>query len=492
MPRGRQRNLLSLILLLTFSGLSASLDRSYAQNVGLPVHEFQADPQWEGFRNRLLPKKLPIVKQDFGYRESHFANGSGPGEIGGLVQRSSLPAYYAKAIPKLTLNDKLSASGKLAVTHAEGGSAAMIGWFHQSSRGWRTPNSAGFRIDGNGGKYWLFYEYGTRSHQTGGGGAFEGERYQTTPTKPFPADGTVHTWALNYDPEENDGHGVLNFRVDDKDWLPVPLPPGHKEDGAEFDRFGIWNVQAPGDILEFYIDDMIVNGERYEFASDPNWIGSGNTDEFEERIIRPFHDIGYSRSLHAGGSPGEIGGTIFRDEQPAYYAAKTELLNLDRELFASGKISLTHATSDSGVFFGWFDSTTKRNKEDPEHQSRQKNYLAILIEGPSRIGHYFRPAYSTSTGSGLFAGPDTYGGVEPPVIAPDGEPHAWSMHYNPSGAEGSGSITVTFDGLRQTLALRPGDKQAGAVFDRFGFFNLQSGGHYVLAFVDDLQYTSHR
>ncbi len=68
----------------------------------------------------------------------------------------------------------------------------MIGWFNENRRGWRTPNSLAFRIDGNGGKFWMFYEYGTRNWRTGGGGAFEGEQYQTTPTPPFPADGKPH------------------------------------------------------------------------------------------------------------------------------------------------------------------------------------------------------------------------------------------------------------------------------------------------------------
>jgi hypothetical protein len=373
------------------------------------LHGFETDPQWEGFRNRLLPAKLPRVEQSFGHRNSNFAGGAAAGEIGGTIQRATVPATYAREIPKLTLRDKLSASGKLAVTGAEGGSGALVGWFNQNSRGWRTPNSLGFRIDGNGGKYWLFYEYGTRRHETGGSGAFEGDRYQTTKTKPFRADGTVHEWKLDYDPDENEGHGVLTFTVDGKTWEPVKLPPGHKESGAEFDRFGIWNVQIPGAPLEHYLDDLVVNGQKFEFGSDPGWVGVGNDVKTEERMLRPFHDFGFSKSRHAGGELGEIGGIIFRDEKPAYYAAQIEPLNLDMELRASGKVALLAAASDSGTQFGWFDAESKSGKHDSEYQSRQKNYLSIMVEGPSRIGHYFRPAYSTQTGSGLLAGPETYG-----------------------------------------------------------------------------------
>lgn len=487
-----RRPILQLLFTALLCGCAIVLSSANAgaQSLAQQPFDFRADPNWEGFRNRLLPAKLPKIEQNFGYRTTNHAGGTLAGEIGGVIQRASIPATYARAIPKLTLDDRLTASGKFVVNQAEGGSGAMVGWFRHDSRGWRTPNSLGFRIDGNGGKYWLFYEYGTRHHQTGGGGAFEGDRYQTTQTKPFPAGNTVHEFALDYDPAANEGHGVLTFTIDGKTWEQVKLPPGHQEDGAEFDRFGIWNVQIPGAPLELYLDDLVVNGEKLDFTNEPKWIGSGNHVRTEERMLRPFHDFGFTNTNNAGGETGEIGGTIFRDEKPSYYAAKTERLSLDNELRASGKISLNAAASDSGVMFGWFDSESKRNKEDAEYVSRQKNYLALVVEGPSRVGHWFRPAYSSKQGTGLQAGPETYGGKEPPVIPPDGKPHEWSMHYNPRGAGGNGSITVTFDESTQTLELRPGDRATGAAFDRFGFFNLQAGGHYVQIYVDDLQFTA--
>ena len=51
-----------------------------------------------------------------------------------------------------------------------------------------------------------------------------------------------------------------------------------------------------------------------------------------------------------------------------------------------------------------------------------------MIEGPSRIGHYFRPGYWTSTGAG--------GAAESgPIIRPDGQPHDWSIEYDPEAGE---------------------------------------------------------
>ena len=76
-----------------------------------------------------------------------------------------------------------------------------------------------------------------------------------------------------------------------------------------------------------------------------------------------------------------------------------------------------------------------------------------------------------------------------PIIRPDGTIHSWSLHYLPRAANGQGQITVTFDGPDQTLALTAKQRKTGAVFDRFGLFNFQSGGQYVEVSLDDLTYT---
>jgi len=87
----------------------------------------------------------------------------------------------------------------------------------------------------------------------------------------------------------------------------------------------------------------------------------------------------------------------------AFYGGKVGRLILDDALQASGKLSLVKASSDSGAYVGWFDSETKRANDMPEHQQRQKNYLGVLIEGPSRVGHYFRPGYANAQGKGATA-----------------------------------------------------------------------------------------
>jgi len=452
--------------------------------------DFATAPRWDEFRNRLLPEQLPIVRQDFGFQISNRAGGRSAGEIGGTIERSTTKASYARSIPELTLNDRLSAAGRLSVTLAGGSSGVMFGWFNHSSRGWRTPNSLAFRIDGNGDKFWLFYEYGTTSGRTGGGGAFEGERYQTTPTAPFPADGRSHEWSLDYDPSAEDGRGQISFRIDDRKYV-LPLALGHKDEGAHFDRFGFWNVQIEGNSMDVFIDDLVVNGQPWEFEDDPGWEEVGNSGEFTESVIRPHHDFGYSQTNFAGGeTPGEIGGIVFRDERPAFYAATVEPSTLDDELVASGKIALLEAASDSGVYLGWFSADSKKANETPEHEARQKNFLAVMIEGPSRVGHYFRPAYATAAGKGSTSGPNTATGSVPPVIHPDGSVHTWWIRYSPRGNGGGGRITVRLDDETFTQDLLPEHRGGPTKFDRFGLFNVQSGGHHVRLYIDDLSVSS--
>ena len=151
-------------------------------------------------------------------------------------------------------------------------------------------------------------------------------------------------------------------------------------------------------------------------------------------------------------------------------------------MFASGTLAFCTAGSDSGVYLGWFDSASKTNKVLPEHKAAEQNILAVLIEGPSRIGHYFRPAFQDRAGarSTPKAGP---------IIRPDRRFHSRSPHYLPRAADGQGQITVTFDGHVQTLTLTPKQRADGAVFDRFGLFNLQEGGQDVEVYLDDLTYT---
>src|SRR5258705_5801520 len=170
----------SLVALLLIPLLSAAPNESKNQK----SLDFSTDPSWDQFRNRLIPNPPPKTKQDFGYRTTNKAGGAKAGEIGGRAQRAAIPASYAKIIDTKTLNDKISASGKFSVTWDDNGNGILFGFFNSNSKGWRASNSMLFRLDGNGMKYWVLYEYGTQHWLAGGAGCFEGDAYHTTQTKP--------------------------------------------------------------------------------------------------------------------------------------------------------------------------------------------------------------------------------------------------------------------------------------------------------------------
>lgn len=436
---------------------------------------------WDGFRNQLQPDAWPTTRQDFGWQATRRAGGREAGELGGWVSRSLTPARYVRGLERpLTLEAPFRASGRLAVTRAEGASGALCGWRNATSRGWRTPNSLAFRVDGNGGNYWLFYEYGTRSGFTGGGGAFAGDRYQTTPTPPFLADGTEHIWQLAYEPRA-DGTGTLEFVIDDRRYA-LTVPAEHRADGVSLDEFGLWNPEVTGSGLELWIDDLVVDGQPWSFDRDPGWRAVGNRAELIERIVRPFHQFGLAPSETGGTSGDVIGGIIWRDERPAYFGARVSGLSLDTPLAAAGTIRFLRAGADSGVYLGFFHAATKQSQARPEHEAHQANYLAILLEGPSRVGHFFRPGYGTRTGGGRNA-------ETGPVLRPDGVTHRWRLEYDPAGADKRGEITVALDDFRQAMPLDVGARAVGASFDRFGLFNLQSGGWHVEIYLSDLEFT---
>src|SRR5205085_3521735 len=106
------------------------------------------------------------------------------------------------------------------------------------------------------------------------------------------------------------------------------------------------------------------------------------------------------------------------------------------------------------------------------------------IEGPSSEGFFFYPVYRNH-------GNTSKAGVKgAPRIYPDGKSHDWSLTYDPSAANGNGSITVTLDDRTCTLDLEQPVKSSGVSLDRFGICTPWIDGNSVTAYFDDLEYTS--
>lgn len=155
------------------------------------TEDFSQDPQWDHYQNRIIGTQMPVVIQDFGWQRTNHT-GSGPGEIGGRVENSRKQAYYAMPLGKpLTFNDRISASGKLAVKHIGLRGVAYIGFFNSQRHTWRVWNSLAIRIweEHDLGQVmfdWMSADWRARGAET------------AIMLKP---DGAVHTWSFEYDPD---------------------------------------------------------------------------------------------------------------------------------------------------------------------------------------------------------------------------------------------------------------------------------------------------
>lgn len=469
--------------------------------------DFASDPGWEGVKNRLQPNAPPRKRQDFGYRTSGRAGGE-PGEIGGVVWRSLRPAFYAKALKPLTLEDRLSASGKLALSQAtaiqgyQTGSDLFVGFFNGAEQGWRPPNFLGFRLTGSNDPDGAYVEvsYGTARWEADGAFVNASGGVQAKNVRDLEArallriapDGASHAWSIAYDPKAEGGRGAMTFTFDGAVTV-LPLRPEHRAHGAAFDRFGLFNCRLAGNALTAFFDDIAVNGTEERFARDPGWEGKGNRDSFDDPLGYGMQDFGYSRATaHAGGKPGEIGGRFWLVEEPELsgaFGAPTGGLTLRDRLEAGGRIAMPAFSTDSAVLFGWYNS---RERGWPP-----RDFVGVFMETFTPVGPYLAPLYGTSTAeSGRTAeGKRTKSGWDaggPEILfSPDGRGHTWRILYDPDGSEGDGLLTVQLDGRRAALKLKPGDKAKGAVLDRFGILNgFGANGKYAEVYWDDVTYTA--
>ncbi|HYR57940.1 MAG TPA: hypothetical protein VEO95_04900, partial [Chthoniobacteraceae bacterium] len=179
----------------------------------------------------------------------------------------------------------------------------------------------------------------------------------------------------------------------------------------------------------------------------------------------------------AGGSAGEIGGSVWRSTF-ASYADRVGPFSLEQPLVARGRVAFTGADPDSGVSLGWFNSVAKGTGE---HQLR--DFVGVHVEGPTRVGHYFQPMIVTAAGNKASPG-------KGPVLPPDSKPHAWTFAYDPAANEGNGAVTVTLDQESVTLNIAKARRAEGAQLDRFGLFSAAVGGSRVKIYLDDIEYSA--
>lgn len=458
------------------------------------TERFDKDPGWDGQNYRAETPGKRTVKQDFGYSRTNNASGMAElGEIGGLVTPAAEPAYYAHKIDAKSFSDSLSASGKLICKGRE--AHLLIGFFNAGTvNEWRTPNCIAIRILGRGDMFYAFVEYTTSQWRAGGdspGGfaTLKDPKTGRTQLRGFRT-GVRHDWTLRYDPEGNKGGGTVTVTLGGETAV-CHLDKGHKADGAAFNRFGLLPVLKSADGGgEIWLDDVTINGKSDDFAKDPEWEGVGNRRTYQTAEVRPRFDFGFSPTQHAGGEKsGELGGLVFRGDcrykdRLAAYGDRLKTLTLDKPLRAAGKVALRRGVSDSTTLLGFYHSQDSLTVNPSQSSGFPSSFLGVAVEGPSREGFLFYPAYRVrGDGQGYASGADR------PHILPNGKAHDWSLAYDPKAADGRGKLVVKFDGKTTSLDLGAGHRKTGASFDRFGLVTTWIDGNAQRIYFDDLTYT---
>jgi hypothetical protein len=246
------------------------------------------------------------------------------------------------------------------------------------------------------------------------------------------------------------------------------------------------------------------------FDRDPGW-ESYNNRVVPDRYPLVTQDFGFCTSNNAGKSPGEMGGRVMRASEPAFYADRIAMKTLEDKLSASGSFALTKTTAGAGIFFGFFRA------EQPGASGRPINSLGMDLDceaSGARLAVRLITAKNQSCGT--FITPFIPGKYRPTPIRNDGTRYAWTLDYDPQGADGKGSITFTLHcvapkpGEREdkdlpanveqeirsrfpvtssfTVDLPAGYKQQGTTFDHFGLMNAMKPGGVVSIYFDDLRY----
>jgi hypothetical protein len=147
-------------------------------------------------------------------------------------------------------------------------------------------------------------------------------------------------------------------------------------------------------------------------------------------------------------------------------------------------VALRRGVSDSTVLLGFYHSQDSLEVNPAQSSGFPRCFLGVAVEGPSREGFLFYPAYRVrGDGQGYASGADR------PHILPDAKSHDWTLTYDPAAANGRGRVVVVLDGKSVSLDLGTGDRKTGARFDRFGLVTTWIDGNAQRVYFDDLTYT---
>lgn len=284
--------LLLLLLSIEFTPFAWPAEGTFREE------NFDREPvHWDAINNRNAHFTPKAVTQDFGYSASTRHAGGQPGEIGGKINPAGEAAYYAYRLPNsLTLDDPMSASGKILVPRGPGhfllgffnagtlnewclatltlntplyargkicvirsvtDSTASIGFYNSTSSLRSNPRQdqsipmdyLGINIEGPSSEGFFYPVYRVHGDAAGALVRSAGKAPRIYP------DRKVHDWTLSYEPAGAGGRGQITVRLDNHA-CTLALEPGAKSTGASFDRFGLCTPWIDGNSVTVFFDDL--------------------------------------------------------------------------------------------------------------------------------------------------------------------------------------------------------------------------------------------
>lgn len=246
-----------------------------------------------------------------------------------------------------------------------------------------------------------------------------------------------------------------------------------------------FTIQPAGADQRQAASDRTIKTETFD--RDPGWEGINNRSAQTIEPVTIRQDFGYSsRTVHAGGKPGqpgEIGGFITAAGEAAFYGRPIEVGSLNRPLNASGTMKIGRGATH--LLLGFFNPKTVNEWRTP-------NTISIRLNG--RGDNFF--AYVEYCTSKWRAGGDTtpFPSVTDPATGrwnllgfPCDESLPWTLKYDPSGNNGLGVVTASIGTHTAVCNLDTTHKQDGATFTHFGILNvMKSADNGSEVWFDDI------
>ena len=197
-------------------------------------------------------------------------------------------------------------------------------------------------------------------------------------------------------------------------------------------------------------------------------------------------DYGYSAgTAYAGGSTGEAGGQIGRNQIRSMYAdVFGAYLTLDDAFSASGRVAVAYTTGNAATLVGHSDHALVGLNRD------LRDTIGILVTPATGANNLLQAVVGLADSS---IAETVWSGIDVSATTS----YSWSYSWNPDGGtNGNGALTVNVtDGINTSnvvITLTAAQRATGGSYDSFGLTTrcLTASSAFSQTYVDDVQYSA--